>query len=163
MMVSGMLGMKATICSVFKAERLTIYAVDDARNTIVSKIKTSIEKRLKDLILPITPDVSVAGYVAFHKKLVNIKDAYDEKELASHEPPVTFLKTVDERTGYDTRQMLVAPILGPREAELLGVVQIINRKSNRPFPKALEGAVTELCKSLAIAFQKKTLSRAVDA
>jgi hypothetical protein len=40
-------------------------------------------------------------------------------------------------------------------AALLGVVQILNHNLNQPFPKVFEEAVTELCRTLAIAFRQR--------
>ncbi len=148
-----LLDVSSDICSVFAADRLTIYTAADDGQIIVSKVKTGLNS-FRELRLPIAPEFSVAGYVALHRKLVNIKDAYDARELAAFDPPVIFLKEVDERSGYRTRQMLVAPVLDGG-AELLGVVQIINSKSGRPFPRPFEEAASELCRTLAIAFKQR--------
>ena len=43
--------------------------------------------------------------------MINIRDVYDDAELKSHNPNLRFLQEVDKRTGYRTKQMLVAPIL----------------------------------------------------
>jgi len=146
------------ICTVFEADRLTIYAVNEDRNAIVSKVKTGLNTT-KDLILPIAAELSVAGYVALNRKLVNIADAYDEKELKAFNPPVIFLREIDKRFNYRTRQMLVAPILEPRSSDLLGVVQIINRLSKSPFTNVFEEAATELCRTLAVAFRQRTVRK----
>ncbi|MDD5328832.1 MAG: GspE/PulE family protein [Sulfuricella sp.] len=147
-----MLELGADICALFEADRLTIYAVSDDGAAIVSKVKTGLTG-FKDLKLPISP-ASMAGYVAFHKTAINVADVYDEQELASFSPKIRFLKEVDQKTGYRTRQMLVAPIVS-EEGELLGVVQLINTLSGLPFPPAaLEGS-GELAKTLAIAFEQR--------
>ncbi|MBI3069422.1 MAG: GAF domain-containing protein, partial [Betaproteobacteria bacterium] len=152
------LDLSKDICAVFEADRLTIYTVNEDRSSIISKVKTGLNT-VKELKLPVGPEFSVAGYVAQHKKQVNIKDAYDDRELASFDPPVRFLKEVDKHSGYRTRQMLVAPILEPRDGDLLGVVQIINHRENRPFPKVFEEAATELCRTLGIAFRQRTVRK----
>jgi hypothetical protein len=69
------------------------------------------------------------AYVALSKKLANIRDVYDEAELKSHTPSLRFLQEVDKRTGYRTKQMLVAPMVDAHSGELLGVVQLINNKA----------------------------------
>ena len=43
--------------------------------------------------------------------MLTIKDVYDENELKSHNPNLRFLQEVDKRTGYRTKQMLVAPVI----------------------------------------------------
>ena len=77
----------------------------------------------KDLKLPIN-EQSIAGYVALTKKLINIKDVYDENELRSHHQELHFLVEVDRRTGYRTKQMLVAPVVDGESGDLIGVVQL---------------------------------------
>ncbi len=119
-----MLDLSQDICSLFDADRLTIYLMADDRVTIVSKVKTGLTS-FKDLKLPIN-EQSIAGYVALTKKILNIKDVYDEKELESHHPELRFLKEVDRRTGFRTKQMLAAPIVDKSNDDLIGVVQLIN-------------------------------------
>ena len=96
-----MLDLSQEICSLFDADRLTIYVLADDRATIVSKVKTGLAS-FNDLKLPIS-EQSIAGYVALSKKIVNIKDVYDEKELLSLHPQLRFLKEVDRRTGFRTK------------------------------------------------------------
>jgi type II secretory ATPase GspE/PulE/Tfp pilus assembly ATPase PilB-like protein len=146
------------VCSVFEAERLTIFAASEDGGAMVSKVKNGFNA-IHDLRIPVSAERSVTGYAAYHKKLVNLRDAYDEQELRTFDPPMAFLRQVDERPGVRTRQMLIAPILDPRDAGLVGVVQMVNRRSNQPFSKMFEDAATELCKTLAIAFRQRAESR----
>lgn len=148
-----MLDVSKDICNLFNADRLTIYVVGEDKATLISKVKTGLNS-FKDLKLPIA-EHSIAGYAAFHKKRLNIKDVYDVAELASHSPTLRFLQDVDKRTGYRTKQMLVAPILDERSAELIGVVQVINNKSGQPFPQMVEEGVVELTKTLAVALRQR--------
>src|SRR5215813_3489798 len=124
-----MLEVSADICTLFNADRLTIYTVGEDKQTIVSKVKTGLNS-FKDLKLPIA-EHSIAGYVALSKKTANLKDVYDEAELRALNPNLRFLQEVDKRTGYRTKQMLVAPIV--EASELIGVIQIINNKAGVPF------------------------------
>ncbi|HTG96657.1 MAG TPA: GspE/PulE family protein, partial [Burkholderiales bacterium] len=62
---------------------------------------------------------------------------------------------VDKRTGYRTKQMLVAPILESASNELIGVIQIINNKAGIPFGALAEEGVSELSQTLAIAFKQR--------
>jgi len=113
-----MLDLSQDICDLFNADRLTIYALSPDKTAIVSKIKTGL-KSFKDLKLPIS-DQSIAGYVALSREIVNVHDVYDEAELKLHSPGLHFLQVVDTRTGYRTKQMLVAPLVDARSDELLG-------------------------------------------
>jgi len=148
-----MLEVSADICNLFNADRLTIYTVGEDKQTIVSKVKTGLNS-FKDLKLPIA-EHSIAGFVALSKKLLNVRDVYDDTELKAHNPNLRFLQEVDKRTGYRTKQVLVAPVLEAGTSELIGVVQIINNKAGIPFTPLAEEGAQELCQTLAIAFRQR--------
>jgi type II secretory ATPase GspE/PulE/Tfp pilus assembly ATPase PilB-like protein len=148
-----MLEVSADVCALFHADRLTIYSVGEDKQSIVSKVKTGLNS-FKDLKLPVA-EHSIAGYVALAKKTANIRDVYDENELRALNPNLRFLQEVDKRTGYRTKQMLVAPILEAGSNELIGVIQIINNKSGMPFGGLAEEGVGELAQTLAIAFKQR--------
>jgi type II secretory ATPase GspE/PulE/Tfp pilus assembly ATPase PilB-like protein len=154
-----MLEVSADVCALFNADRLTIYSVAEDKQSIVSKVKTGLNS-FKDLKLPIA-EHSIAGFVALAKKAVNIKDVYDDGELRSLNPNLRFLQEVDKRTGYRTKQMLVAPIFEAGSTELIGVIQIINNKTGSPFGVLAEEGVAELSQTLAIAFKQRQKPQAV--
>jgi type II secretory ATPase GspE/PulE/Tfp pilus assembly ATPase PilB-like protein len=149
-----MLELSQDICSLFDADRLTIYVLADDKATIVSKVKTGLAS-FKDLKLPIN-EQSIAGYVALTKKVINIRDVYDENELRTHHPQLRFLKAVDTRTGYRTKQMLVSPVVDEASNELIGVVQVINTKNGQPFSRIAEEGVAHLGETLAIALKQRS-------
>ncbi len=146
------LDVSADVCTLFNADRLTIYVLGEDKQSIVSKVKTGLNS-FKDLRLPIA-EHSIAGYVGLAKKMINIKDVYDDAELRGVNPSLRFLQEVDKRTGYRTKQMLVAPVLDESK-ELIGVLQLINNKAGVPFGALAEEGVTELAQTLAIAFKQR--------
>jgi type II secretory ATPase GspE/PulE/Tfp pilus assembly ATPase PilB-like protein len=148
-----MLEVSSDICQLFNADRLTIYSIGEDKQSIVSKVKTGLNS-FKDLKLPIA-EHSIAGYVALSRKLTNVKDVYDDAELKAINPNLRFLQEVDKRTGYRTKQQLVAPIVEQGGAELIGVIQIINNKAGTPFGPLTEEGVNELAQTLAIAFKQR--------
>jgi type II secretory ATPase GspE/PulE/Tfp pilus assembly ATPase PilB-like protein len=148
-----MLEVGQDICSLLGAERLTVYVLSEDRSSIVSKVKTGLTS-FKDLKLPIN-DQSMAGFVALNRRLINVRDVYDENELRTHSPQLRFLKEVDKRTGYRTKQMLVAPVVEADSNELIGVVQAINTRNGQPFLSLAEEGVVNLCETLAIAFKQR--------
>ena len=152
-----MLEMSQDICDLFNCDRLTIYVLGDDRQSIVSKVKTGLNS-FKDIKLPIS-EQSVAGYVAATRKAVNIRDVYDEVELKDYSPSMQFLKEVDKRTGYRSKQMLVAPILDAQSNELIGVVQLINNRSDTPFPAQADEGILSLAQTLAVAFAQRQKPR----
>jgi len=147
-----MLDVSRDICTLFNADRLTIYVVGDDKASLISKVKTGLNS-FKDLKLPIA-EQSIAGYSAAHKKLLNIKDVYDLQELAAHSGTLRFLQDVDKRTGYRTKQMLVAPVVD-EDGELVGVMQVINNRAGQPFPAMVEEGVKELAQTLAVALRQR--------
>ncbi len=146
-----MLETSQEICKLLNADRLTLYVVNEDQSAIVSKIKTGLNSS-SDLKLPISPQ-SIAGYVAYSRTVLNLPDVYDDEALKRIHPSLTFLKVVDKRSGYRTKQMLVAPIL--EGDALLGVLQVINNKSNEPFGDLEVDGVHELCKTLATAIRQR--------
>ena len=154
-----MLDVSKDICTLFNADRLTIYVVAEDNSSLISKVKTGLNS-FKDLKLPIA-EQSVAGYAAMHKKLLNIKDVYDEKELAGYSSHLRFLQEVDKRTGYRTKQMLVAPILDATSGDLIGVIQVINNKAGVSFAAMIEEGVQELAQTMAVALRQRQQSSIV--
>ena len=147
-----MLDVSHDICKLFNADRLTLYATNDDRSAIVSKVKTGLNST-QDLKLPIGTQ-SIAGYVALSRKLLNIVDVYDIATLKKIHPSLNFLQAVDKRSGYRTKQMLVVPVM---DGDVLyGVLQVINSRSNQSFTKLEEDGAQQLCKTLGIAIRQRT-------
>jgi type II secretory ATPase GspE/PulE/Tfp pilus assembly ATPase PilB-like protein len=148
-----MLDLGMEFCDLFECDRFTLYAMDHEKNYIVSKVKTGLTT-FRDLKLAINPS-SIAGYVAMTRQTLNIRDVYDAAELRAISPELHFQQGVDQRTGYRTRQMLVAPLESVSHDRLLGVLQFINTRNGAPFSSiALEG-VRQLCDTLAVAFNQR--------
>jgi type II secretory ATPase GspE/PulE/Tfp pilus assembly ATPase PilB-like protein len=146
-----MLEASQDICKLFNADRLTLYAVNEDRTSIVSKVKTGLNTS-RDLKLPVSAQ-SIAGYVAMSRQMVNIADVYDEDALKKIHPALSFLQEVDKRSGYRTKQMLVAPVMDGDT--LYGVLQVINNRSDQPFGKLEEDGARQLCKTLGIAIRQR--------
>ena len=140
------------ICQLFEADRMTVYILSEDAVSIVSKVKTGLNS-FKDIKLPIS-ESSLAGFSALNKRHMNIKDVYDDAELKQYSPNLAFLKAVDQRTGYRSKQMLIGPILGGESGnDLMGVIQLINNLAGQPFSSLHDEGLMELSKTLAIAFR----------
>ena len=153
-----MLDLSGDICELFEADRLTIYSLDEDKASMVSKVKTGLAS-FKQLKLPISAQ-SIAGYAALSRKMLNLRDVYDEAELKAHAQELRFQQGVDKRTGYRTQQMLVSPILG--DDEVVGVVQLINNRHGGVFPTLVVEGMEHLCETLAIAFAQRDRAPARD-
>ncbi|MGV8711133.1 MAG: ATPase, T2SS/T4P/T4SS family, partial [Nitrosomonas sp.] len=142
-----MLEMSKELRGVFNADRLIIYTLSEDRSVLITRVRAGLNA-IQDLKLPML-ESTVTGYVSAKKKLVHIEDVYNKSELKAIDAHLAFSHEIDKRTGYRTKQMIVAPILTADAQELLGLVQVINQKNNQPFEAiALEG-VQELCRTLA--------------
>lgn len=146
--------LKDDITELFEAERITVYVVDGQRRELVSRFKSGLE--IAEIRIPISPN-SIAGYSAFKQKLVNIKNVYDDQELAAIDSELHFDKSWDKKTGFTTKQVLAFPIIFKKY--LLGVIQLINRKDGGSFTPIDEESVEKLAEILGIAlYNQKRLA-----
>jgi len=146
-----MLDLEQGICALFQADRMTLYTVAEDGRHILSRIRTGLGT-LTRLRLAIN-STSVAGYAALSRQLINVPDAQDTAAVQALAPGLRFLTAVDARSGYQTRQLLTAPVL--HDDTLYGVLQLINTQDGAPFGAQAEQGVRALCHTLAIAFRKR--------
>jgi type II secretory ATPase GspE/PulE/Tfp pilus assembly ATPase PilB-like protein len=142
-----LINLQSDILGLFDADRITIYVVDGLKRQIVSRLKTGAE--LAEIRVPID-NSSISGYCAATGKMVNIKNAYDDVELNRLNLELVFNKSWDQKTGYRTTQVLVAPIVYNKY--LLGVIQLINKKDGSHFTTEDQSSVMEIAKVLGLAF-----------
>jgi GAF domain-containing protein len=147
-----MLDVSSGICSLFGADRLSIYMVGEDKASLVSKVKTGLTS-FRQLRLPISA-LSVAGYAALSRRVLNLHDVYDENELRQYAEELRFQQGVDRRTGYRTREMLVVPIL--HEDSVIGVLQLINNLLKGAFSATVVEGACSLCETLAVAFAQRS-------
>ena len=76
----------------------------------------------REFVLPVSPR-SMSGYVALHKRLLNIADVYDLPPGS----PYGFDRSFDAKIGYRTKSMLCMPLFS-RKGEVIGVIQLIYKK-----------------------------------
>ena len=148
--------LKDEVTGLFEAERLTVYVVDGIKRELVSRFKSGDE--VGEIRIPLSSN-SIAGCSAFKKKLINIKNVYNEKELADVDHDLKFDKRWDQKAGFTTKQVLVVPVIFKNY--LLGVIQLINRKDGGSFSKLDEQSVTEMAHILGIAlYNQKRMAKA---
>ena len=137
---------KDSIASLFNAERITIYMADSKRNLLISKVKSGTE--VQQIVIPIS-DKSLAGYCAITGTIINVKNAYNPHELKLIGNNLKFDDSWDKKTGFVTRQVLCVPM--KFQKSLIGVIQIINKKSDIPYDNTDVSYAMELATSLSIA------------
>ncbi len=82
----------------------------------------SVQFDWREFTMPIS-NRSISGSVAVSGKPLNLPDVYDLPAGS----PFSFDRSFDERIGYRTKSMLVAPLISQRD-EVIGVIQLINKK-----------------------------------
>ncbi|MBR9987025.1 MAG: GspE/PulE family protein [Desulfosarcina sp.] len=152
----ALINLKDEICELFGADRITVYVVDGVKRELVSRFKSGSE--VAEIRIPVA-QTSIAGYSALKQTLVNIKDAYDQKELTAIAADLQFDSSWDRRTGYRTKEVLAHPIV--YQKYLMGTMELINRKGDGVFGEAEEKAVLELSKIMGTALynQKRIAAR----
>ena len=127
------------------AERATVYVVDRERGEVWSRVHT--ESEMQEIRLPLDGR-GLASVVARGGGVLRIDDPYGDKR---------FDASIDARTGYRTRSMLIAPI-DARDRTRLGVLQVVNKKGDRPFAKSEEDVSRSLASSAGIALEYVALN-----
>jgi type II secretory ATPase GspE/PulE/Tfp pilus assembly ATPase PilB-like protein/putative methionine-R-sulfoxide reductase with GAF domain len=139
--------LKDGILNLFDAYLLTIYVANPKGNEIFSMFLSG--SKLNEIRVPID-NRSIAGYVANNKKVVNITDSYNEEELNNIDPELHFDRSWDQKSGIKTKQILAVPIL--HEEELMGVMQILNKKGGESFTREDQTFLEEIAGVIGIAF-----------
>ena len=124
------------------ADRGTLYLVDSKRGELYSKAGHLPE--LREIRLRIGQ--GLAGAVASSGQLLN---------LPTVQKDTRFLKSVDAKTGYRTRSMLVAPARA-RSGDIVGVVQVLNARRGHFSPDD-EARMRLLCAEAATAIESTSL------
>src|SRR3989454_2123603 len=134
------------------ADRATLYVCDPVRNEIWSRALTEGGERgesvaaIREIRLPLDGR-SLAAEVARTGELLRIDEPYEDPR---------FDPSVDARTGYRTRSILVVPI-DSRDRIRLGVLQAVNHKGG-PFHAEEERYAVALASSAGIALEYVQLS-----
>jgi type II secretory ATPase GspE/PulE/Tfp pilus assembly ATPase PilB-like protein len=140
--------LRKDILTIFDAEEITLYAVDTEKKEIFSKIPNL--DTIEEIRVPIN-EHSICGYTAKFLRSVNIADAYDQAELTKISATIQLDDSWDKKTGFKTKQVLTYPVVAENKF-LMGVVQLLNKKSGGRFTKTDEESVAEIAKALGIAF-----------
>ena len=148
-----LIDLKDDILGLLDAERITIYAVDHKKQMIYSKYIEVDET--KEIRIPIN-DKSLSGYVAKNRQRLNISDVYDKNKLMNINANLSFDSSWDQKTGFRSKQVLAVPIVYENKW-LMGVLQLLNKKSGANFTEEDENNVGKIAETIGIAFYKQHL------
>lgn len=133
-----------TAKTMLDCERATLYVIDKAKNELWSRVLK--ESELTEIRLPIDGR-SLAAEVARAGRLLRIDAPYED---------VRFDPSIDARSGFRTRSMLVAPI-DARDRRRLGVLQAVNDHEGA-FQEDDERLIQALAGSAGVALEYVQLS-----
>lgn len=128
---------------VMDAERSTLFLYDPSTDELWSKIAQGLET----MTIRIPMGKGIAGYVGKTRTPVNIPDAYSDPR---------FNPEVDKITQFKTRNLLCLPLVF-QDGTLIGVIQVLNKKSTAFFDKNDENLLSILGSHVAIALHRAQL------
>ncbi len=133
-----------TAKAMLDCERATLYVIDHEKNELWSRVLT--ESELREIRLPLDGR-SLAAEVARAGRLLRIDEPYEDPR---------FDPSVDARSGFRTRSMLVTPI-DARDRRRLGVLQAVNDHEGA-FQEDDERLIQALASSAGVALEYVQLS-----
>jgi serine phosphatase RsbU (regulator of sigma subunit)/anti-sigma regulatory factor (Ser/Thr protein kinase) len=131
---------------VLDADRATLFLYDESRNELWSKTTQRLE--IKEIRVPL--GVGIAGTVAKTRKPINIPDTYADAR---------FNPSFDKETGYRTRSILCMPLIANGD-RLIGVIQVLNKKTQEVFNEADESLLGGLSAHITVALERARLIEA---
>ncbi len=153
----------------------SVYLLDHSDN--VSKLIFKVTQNaslphtsFSEFAVPLSPR-SLAGYVALTGSILNIPDAYNLPHYVSY----TLDRSFDKEFDYRTRSVLVLPMQN-REGDVMGVLQLINRRINaqvrltvenalehtQPYSEWEENIVRSLASQAAISIERNLLQESIE-
>jgi GAF domain-containing protein len=96
-----------------RADRIYLFIRDHETGELAAEINGQKDTR----IFRVLAGTDIVGWVAEKQEIVNLREAYLDSR---------FDPALDIHTGYWTRTLLAAPILGER-SEVLGVLEAVNK------------------------------------
>ncbi|OKH18746.1 adenylate/guanylate cyclase domain-containing protein [[Limnothrix rosea] IAM M-220] len=126
------------IGQILKAERTTIFLVDEEQQQLWSKIDRGHKNGPRNLRIPLK--LGIAGHVAATAETLNIENAYEHP---------LFKKDIDERPGLQTKTLLCMPICSST-GKVVAVVQLVNKKGETSFDDQDEERFSEFASSIGI-------------
>ena len=133
----------AQVTEAMSAERSSLFLYDEETRMLWSKVAEGVEQQ--EIRIPL--GVGIAGAVAETLEPINIQNAYDDPR---------FNPSFDKKSGFRTRSILTMPVVN-QKGGLVGVVQVLNKKSFSCFDVEDEEFLTAMCAHIALAVDRAQL------
>lgn len=130
------------ISYLLNAEAGSIFLINEKTQNLELKVATNLSQdEIEKIKVPIGK--GLAGYVAEHDILVNIKDVDKDDR---------FYSNIDSITGFKTKNILTVPL--KTSEKLVGVVQALNKKNGQSFSEEDEILLTEFSRLVGLTLEK---------
>jgi len=136
-----------SLLNIFNAENWILYEFDPAKGRLYPYLNSG--NQLPEFDLPFSPE-SIAGYVALDKNPVNIANVNDLDEVRRYHPELHFNPVWNKYFDNRVHELLTVPVI--HDEKLLGIIQLINKKYEKPFTDNDVRHAGDLAKTIAWAF-----------
>jgi serine phosphatase RsbU (regulator of sigma subunit) len=130
-------------CEAVGCERASLFLYDTRRNELYTRVVTELE--ISEIRT--TLDRGITGWVGRHRRLLNVPDPATDDRWNS---------TVDQRTGFQTRNVVATPLISQHDGKLLGVLELLNRHGG-PFTRPDEELLQAFASHAAVALERAQL------
>jgi serine phosphatase RsbU (regulator of sigma subunit) len=131
-------------CQALECERASLFLYDEKRRELYTRVTTDLE--IHEIRTSI--DAGFNGWVGRNKRALNVSDpASDDRWNAS----------IDRQTGFQTRAVLAAPLISPRDERLLGTIELLNKKNGQAFDQADENLLLAFAAHAAVSLERVEL------
>ena len=103
-------------CAALDCDRASLFLYDNTNEEIYTRIVTELE--IAEIRVPVGK--GIAGWAAQQRQIVRVDDPYSDAR---------FNPDFDRKTGYRTENVLAAPLFSRVNGHLVGVLQLLNRKT----------------------------------
>ena len=133
------------VCRALDAERGSLFLYDPKRKELYTRVATELE--IAEIRTPLSRGIT--GRVGRTKQVSNVAEPAADPDWNPE---------FDRRTGFRTRNILAAPVLSPRDARMVGVLQVLNkRKEDGPFDDFDEQLLAAFSAHAATALERAQL------
>jgi serine phosphatase RsbU (regulator of sigma subunit)/anti-sigma regulatory factor (Ser/Thr protein kinase) len=139
--------MVAEVTAAMQAERGNMLLLDRGKpNELVTRVAEGVGA----LEIRIPFGVGIAGATAQTRQIINVPDAYQDSRFNS---------AIDKTSGFRTKSLLAAPII-TEDDQLVGVVEVMNKKAGGAFTSEDERFLEAICGDLSIALRRAEMVEA---